>query len=175
MSFFGNSGVKIGNHDSAVEVQIFDTKSLDEAFSLSSSSFTNGILQGQLQTFPNSNEVRQFDSDDGRDVMDNYLTGTPYNNSSFTLLDFSDFREALSRLNTEEENHLEITLVPDGLNGNHHFTVKLNNQAVFANLWQNKTISVQTLRDNPYVYLQSHWGSGVIFSNLNVSSIQQNE
>ena len=163
MGFFGNSGVKIFN---LYEIQIFDTAALMNGLNIVEGNVKNGA-------------VEDIDKDDVTYMGDNVnslISGIPYNSSDKTQ--YSDLQAAVALQQTV--NHMTINFTrnknsSDEYINSYSIVVTLNNITVYSNsevtsgtggasgtsLWKDNG----TLRNNK-VFLQSHWGSGVTFSNI---------
>ena len=163
MSFFGNSGIKIGNR----EVQIFDSRSFYDAFSIDVNSFAGSYIKPQ---FDNTNNYYE----DGG-LFYNFLSGSCYGQMGSPTSPLDEFSGMLNLLNESGTQHMEIELKPKTVNSAivYDVSVFLNDVGVFEDVWDHVSVSIPS--DQPRIYIQSHWGSGVRIMNVDVTQVQQNQ
>ena len=164
MNFFGNSGVKIFG---IYEIQLFDSQAMIAGMSLTSSNVTGGKI---------NNKTVDGKLYDGIDI-NTAISGIPYGVGSY---DFSDLQTITQHQGQGAHMKIEFRKVATDV---YKIRVFINQVLVFYD--DNVTVGTKDEKDpqNPNatrkvpfssisdknaasILLQSHWGSGVTFSNV---------
>ena len=183
--FFANSGIYI---DAKCEIQLFDTNSLINT--INSSNGTGILLNGssvqltaEIDTSNNEVDVSTTPVVAGEDYrsipINKLITGIPYGTGAY-----SDFTSAPTvssgslTIDVERSGYTSHDTGKTDGNGDpiyvngytYSFDVSLNGGTPLSYTVVNGTGGgVMTDEPNDNIYLQSHWGSGVIFSSATIS------
>lgn len=186
LSFIGNSGVKFGG----VEAAIFDVKSMvDRVGGLSkfqqTEPYQNGVKYGTNDLSNTEVDVRiQYDSDGDGDIdandgnyeiehLSQLMAGIEYDETDYgTIYDFTKgnpstpytwqhFYAALVENYNRTNSSMKIDVTQNGS----LYTLAIFLDGSTTASYEKSGITLSSLNT---LYLQSHWGSGVVFSDLNI-------
>ncbi|MDR1480887.1 MAG: hypothetical protein LBJ00_18335, partial [Planctomycetaceae bacterium] len=161
MDFCGNSGVKIYG---VYEIQIFDTEALVDGMLINAAGkVENGLITDQTIG------GRKYKGT----AVNKVISGIPYGKSDKTT-----YNDLIAAKNTQlATNHMRIDFKKNA-NASFHIRVFMNNAVVhffedmnvqYGTGDSGSKIELATLpTEKKKIYLQSHWGSGVTFSNITI-------
>lgn len=176
VSFFQNSGVYVYD---AYEIQIFNTQALinviqdhsDQHEHIYPATVDNTVVRPdgyvdtdekiKLHHHTSNNTVKTWEPD----KVNHCVTGIPYKTDT-SYSDYNDLNYGASRL-ASGTNKLFIDCTPDPNGGDPFFDVELNDTGMFYGT----TLSTGSgSQDGPdeQIHLQSHWGSGVKFTDVEI-------
>ncbi|MDR1479701.1 MAG: hypothetical protein LBJ00_12270, partial [Planctomycetaceae bacterium] len=161
MDFCGNSGVKIFG---VYEIQIFDTQALVDGMLIDSAEkVENGLITDQTigaRTYKGT-------------AVDKVTSGIPYGKSNKATKDYT-YDDLIAAKNAQlATNHVKIEFKK---NTNDSFRIRVFMNNAVVPFFENLNVTNGTDRagtelatlptEKKKLYLQSHWGSGVTFSNI---------
>ena len=186
LGFFGNSGIKV--FDNSFEIQIYDTDALfnmlniDTTISESTSADdvaqlmeNSGYLNGERTRLIFYNYNYKFDKNGNLqhvdEVLNRLISGEIYqeDNASVDKLIAARNRQRVS-------NSMEIDLSKRDVAGDCKYYLKvvvngfqiITNEDVTARINSNNNNNNNNSSNNKTISIQSHWGSGVRFNNIEV-------
>jgi hypothetical protein len=179
VSFFQNSGVYIYD---AYEVQIFNTKAVISAIGNHSDphEHTYSAIVDNLEVKPDGivdsnsvqlhHDVPNFDPVPWTaEPVNGCITGIPYKRDP-NYADYSDLNDAASVLVGSGTNEMSIDFTPDPGGGDPTIIVSLNGQTMFSGTTPvtGGGSDSDKYTSDQRIHLQSHWGSGVKFTDVEV-------
>ncbi|MGL6195705.1 MAG: hypothetical protein ACRC2T_12890 [Thermoguttaceae bacterium] len=167
MGFFGNSGVKIFG---VLEIQIFDTRALIDGLNLTSNDIAYGSVNNKTLYGNNGIPDRTYIGDN----VNALISGIPYGTTNKTSYDDLVAAKNIQQLT----NNMKIEFYPNSQQqGEYSLKITLNGTVTFDSTVTHGTTKVNEeyvllssiANNKKNIYLQSHWGSGVTFSNITFS------
>jgi hypothetical protein len=173
LDFIGNSGIKFGG----LEFQIFDTMKFVEGFNITQGTVNHDVNSPSIQVAPTTQDAGWICDDVKPNAdpakrryylthnyiryngvkADNVISGILYSKGMIVAPTkrWNDVNAAQTL--QQANNTLEINIYPSGIGDKWYVLVTINNTTVFEN---NEVVLPDADR---YIFIQSHWGSGVIF------------
>jgi hypothetical protein len=164
MDFLGNTGIKFFGK----EIQIFDIIALKDGLNIGANDID---VNHYIKAKSYGGIVYGKDGQTDRlTKVCNTITGNIYNNDVVSMQSFIDFSNAYDRQipGTDAINHLVIDITRNGntLTG---ITKVRNRQGILVEVF-NDEITNWDLAISTFIRIQSHWGSGVKFSNISINA-----
>jgi hypothetical protein len=169
LSFVGNSGVKFGDvsdpnpNKKAYEAAILDVSSMID-------------VGGGLQVFDGGidNYGNVIDPPYLTEPLNRLMTGVKYGGDYSKMSDYN----AVNPSDPPTSGDFYQTLVNNASRGSGHMTIEatLTGAATYAvGIYIDGSLTYyddgESIENLNQIYLQSHWGSGVVFSNLNITQL----
>ena len=175
IGFFGNSGIKIFNVP--LEIQIFDTDALLDMLNIDTVAIGSDDLNRVIQslsmflnedktemTVPGYQEYVNDNLIDQVEILGHLVSGEDYRDTNVSVYGLINARNR-----QRDSNSMEIDLSKRDVAGDckYYLNVMINDYRIITN--RNVTSKLES-SNNKIIRIQSHWGSGVRFNNIRVSS-----
>lgn len=173
IGFFGNSGIKIFNVP--LEIQIFDTDALLDMLNIDTVAIGSDDLNRVIQslsmflnedktemTVPGYQEYVNDNLIDQVEILGHLVSGEDYRDTNVSVYGLINARNR-----QRDSNSMEINLSKRDEAGlsQYYLDVKINDYQIITN--RNVTSKLES-SNNKIIRIQSHWGSGVRFNNIEV-------